>query len=246
MVGEPMTHHCHAKGCTVEVPPKLLMCKPHWYLVPADLQRLIWMNYVAGQEVRKDPTPEYLRVMEQAIQVVAAVEARRAGALRALTLVQPWATFMMLSDGQLDGVDKDVENRPMAPPVDLIGKRFAVHAGLKFDERDEWGLKKYTRSLPPMEFPQGCLLGTLELVGFVRFTPGATPSEPWEGGRAEGLTFEQVKHVVMSRWRAPNAKACWLVRNPLMLPKPLPCKGALGLWTVPPELAERVRSLGAA
>jgi hypothetical protein len=163
--------------------------------------------------------------------------------MRALTLMQPWATFMMML-GDSPGLDKDVENRPMAPPLDLIGKRFAVHAGLKFDDDDAWGLMDRARqSLPPMEFPRGCLLGTLELVGFVRFTPSPTPSDPWEGGRAEGLTREQVVHVALSRWRAPSTKACWLVRNPLMLPQPLPCKGALGLWRVPADLVRPLERL---
>lgn len=31
-------HHCHAVGCKKSVPPRLLMCKPHWALVPVELQ----------------------------------------------------------------------------------------------------------------------------------------------------------------------------------------------------------------
>ena len=43
-----MIHCCHAKGCTVAVPPKLLMCLRHWRLVPARLQRDVWATYVPG------------------------------------------------------------------------------------------------------------------------------------------------------------------------------------------------------
>lgn len=69
-------HTCHAKGCCVQVPPKMLMCFKHWKMVPLVLQREIWRYYVPGQEIRKDPTPEYLTAMRRAIE---AVEAREAG-----------------------------------------------------------------------------------------------------------------------------------------------------------------------
>jgi len=54
-----MPHTCHAKLCDVEVPPKMLMCKPHWRMVPKDLQNAVWDAYRIGQEVRKDPSREW-------------------------------------------------------------------------------------------------------------------------------------------------------------------------------------------
>lgn len=70
-------HTCHADGCNVEVPPKLLMCAPHWRMVPKALQRRVWATYVPGQEVRKDPTSEYLEAMRAAVAAVAEQEGRR-------------------------------------------------------------------------------------------------------------------------------------------------------------------------
>lgn len=69
-----MAHVCHARSCNKKIPPKLLMCLPHWKMVPADLQRRVWAAYVPGQEVRKNPTSEYLDVMKLAIAAVAARE----------------------------------------------------------------------------------------------------------------------------------------------------------------------------
>lgn len=69
-------HTCHAKGCNREVPPKLLMCTAHWRMVPRDLQRKVWLHYVPGQEIKKNPTREYLEVMRAAIQAVAMKEGR--------------------------------------------------------------------------------------------------------------------------------------------------------------------------
>lgn len=72
-----MIHTCHADGCTTPVPPRMFMCKPHWWMVPAPIRRAVWAHYRPGQEVRKDPTPEYLEITREAIAVVAAKEAAR-------------------------------------------------------------------------------------------------------------------------------------------------------------------------
>lgn len=67
-----MPHHCHAKGCNVKVPPRLLMCLKHWGRVPRHIQSRIWKHYRPGQEVDKKPSVEYLAVMREAIDAVAA------------------------------------------------------------------------------------------------------------------------------------------------------------------------------
>lgn len=68
-------HLCHAKGCKVRVPRRMLMCRKHWFMVPRDLQAAVWATYVDGQENRMDPTPEYLAAAKAAIDAVAAKEA---------------------------------------------------------------------------------------------------------------------------------------------------------------------------
>lgn len=72
-----MTHRCHATGCEKHIPPRLLMCPKHWSMVPGLLKRAVWRHYVAGQEVRKDPTPEYLIAASDAINAVAHREATK-------------------------------------------------------------------------------------------------------------------------------------------------------------------------
>lgn len=71
-----MSHRCHAEGCNVEVPPKMLMCLRHWRMVPKKLQQDVWRTYVPGQENRKDPTDEYMKAHRAAIAAVAAKEGR--------------------------------------------------------------------------------------------------------------------------------------------------------------------------
>jgi hypothetical protein len=69
-----MSHHCHATGCEVSVPPKKLMCRRHWRMVPRDMQNAVWRHYRAGQEIDKRPSGAYLRAMLDAIKAVALLE----------------------------------------------------------------------------------------------------------------------------------------------------------------------------
>ena len=72
-----MKHTCHAKGCNVEVAPKLLMCIRHWRMVPKTLQAAIWRHYRPGQEIDKQPSEAYLVTQRAAVAAVAAKEAAR-------------------------------------------------------------------------------------------------------------------------------------------------------------------------
>jgi hypothetical protein len=67
-------HECHAVRCTTPVPPKMFMCRKHWFMVPAVMQARIWATYRPGQERTKDPSPEYLDAARAAWQHVATLE----------------------------------------------------------------------------------------------------------------------------------------------------------------------------
>jgi hypothetical protein len=69
-------HECHALGCSVEVPPSLLMCKTHWKLVPRKIKLNVWKSYQKGQEVTKNPSIDYLASAIVAIFHVADIEGR--------------------------------------------------------------------------------------------------------------------------------------------------------------------------
>lgn len=72
--GGKMKHLCHAYKCTKEVPPKMLMCFKHWKMVPTSIQQLIWKHYVQGQEMRKNPTNDYLKAQQLAVASVIVAE----------------------------------------------------------------------------------------------------------------------------------------------------------------------------
>lgn len=61
-------HTCHATGCDAVIPPRLFMCRAHWFALPKAMRDEIWDVYVSGQEVRKNPTGEYLEVARRCIE----------------------------------------------------------------------------------------------------------------------------------------------------------------------------------
>lgn len=69
-----MSHHCHAVGCTVAVPPSKLMCKRHWSMVPPALQYDVYEYYVPGQ-CNSRPSKEWLQAARAAINFVREREA---------------------------------------------------------------------------------------------------------------------------------------------------------------------------
>lgn len=43
-----MPHKCPGPGCPVQVPDHMLMCRPHWYQVPAALRSRVWATWRNG------------------------------------------------------------------------------------------------------------------------------------------------------------------------------------------------------
>lgn len=58
-------HGCHWPGCEKKVPPAMWGCKTHWFKLPIKLRNKIWLSYMPGQEIRKNPSEEYLEVADE-------------------------------------------------------------------------------------------------------------------------------------------------------------------------------------
>jgi len=69
-------HTCHAIGCSVHVPPRMLMCARHWRMVPRKTQITVWNEYRPGQEIDKSPSLGYLAIQRMAVGEVAEKEGR--------------------------------------------------------------------------------------------------------------------------------------------------------------------------
>ena len=66
----------------------MLMCLKHWRMVPKKFQDDVWKHYVSGQEIRKDPTSDYLKAQQAAVIVVLMKE-RNLGIEEAARLALP-------------------------------------------------------------------------------------------------------------------------------------------------------------
>jgi hypothetical protein len=42
------SHECPAKGCTQRVSVDMLMCRPHWRMVPRAMQNAVWNAWQGG------------------------------------------------------------------------------------------------------------------------------------------------------------------------------------------------------
>jgi hypothetical protein len=134
-----------------------------------------------------------------------------ADTLRALTLWQPWAYAVA-------HLGKDVENRTWKPWPSVIGTRIAIHAAAKVDqvaERDAAGFicHRTTGVLPlHLDLPRAAIVATARVTGVV-----TESADPWFVG--------------------PYG---WKLDEVIALPTPVPCRGAQGLWIVPPDVAAQV------
>ena len=67
-----MSHLCHAPGCRTPVPPKMFACRLHWFALPKRLRDAIWATYEPGQEITKEPSPEYIDAARAAVDYLGA------------------------------------------------------------------------------------------------------------------------------------------------------------------------------
>ena len=154
----------------------------------------------------------------------------------ALTLWQPWATCIAHHE-------KRVENRTWAPPASLVSKRFAIHAGKRFDrEAHEMLAELDGVALPPRaELPTGAIVATARVAGWVR--------SEWLVNRCEnpfdfyGVTEEQARSALRSTWWI--GPIGWVLDHVIAI-EPVPCSGAQGLWSLPAEVELVVREREAA
>jgi hypothetical protein len=160
--------------------------------------------------------------------------------MKALTVMQPWAWAIFHG--------KAIENRTQ---LWTYRGPLAIHAGARWSERG--GSSSLVRdafcranseynggSLPEWLFTvaasccvpgvhMGAILGVVDLVDV---HPESGCCAPWgESSYVEhgGRERRQIAHLVLE--------------NARLLPKPIPCRGALGLWTPPADIAEKLKAV---
>lgn len=63
-----MSHTCHSMGCERQVPPKMFMCREHWFELPKSDRDTVWNLYIPGQEIHKNPSREYIEATHDIIR----------------------------------------------------------------------------------------------------------------------------------------------------------------------------------
>jgi hypothetical protein len=71
-----MSHTCHAVACEQYIPPTMLMCRQHWFMVPLSLRNKVWAAYRDGQCDTLDPSSAYCKTAKAAVIAVAEKEGR--------------------------------------------------------------------------------------------------------------------------------------------------------------------------
>ena len=156
--------------------------------------------------------------------------------LRAVTLTQPWSGLVA------SGI-KLIENRPrrMIKPADF-GKPFALHASREIDV-DVYQL--ITARAPELK-------GLSDIEGewfrLSRITSAviaiATIDRELHGWTEDSIREheETLRMQLGDQYRWFFGPVGYVLRDVRVLPVPVDCKGALGFWTLPAEVEEKVRA----
>lgn len=154
--------------------------------------------------------------------------------MRIMTVRQPWA-WAIINGG------KDVENRVRNIAGSYRGP-VAIHAGLAFDD-ESWDapmmgplMQNLLFEHAEVEFHPGVILGVVDLdaAHSAQNCRGRTVVEELSASLVRGY-----RHPTCSPWAARDGWHLEL-RNPRPLNEPIPYKGALGLRTLPDDVAAAV------
>jgi len=131
--------------------------------------------------------------------------------MKALSILQPWATLVALGA-------KHYETRSWNTPFRGL---LAIHASKSFSPwaRDLCLEPPFREALRGRDLPLGAIVGYAHLVA--TYSTNRMP-ELTDTERAFG--------------NYQPDRFAWEFRNVQWLPVPIPCKGNLGLWEVPPEI----------
>lgn len=149
--------------------------------------------------------------------------------MRALTVYRPWDVAL------LNG--KNVENRPVKPPVQLLGQRFALHAGLTYDYAGARFIKEQLRRHELPTTQPGVIFATTELVGWIE---KGTDACARAGVEVLASSPELLEHAGSPWFFGPYGL---ILRDTRALTRPVGARGMQGWWPVPSDVEQRVLAL---
>jgi len=140
--------------------------------------------------------------------------------MKALSFSQPWL-WSILDESIAEEDRKTIENRRWNPPASMVGQRLALHAAKSWDD---------------------------DAIGFfLRLGLSNFPARRELYPHSAVLGLATIDRVVNKARHLPPKQARWffgpyglVLRDVRALATPVPCKGALGLWTLPTDVEARV------
>lgn len=150
--------------------------------------------------------------------------------MRALTIVQPYASLICLPDDVGDA--KRVENRSW-----LTSYRgpLAIHAGKSRERLDE--IDEYP-CLESSDLTFGAVVAVARLAGCFRMD-GADEDAPRSHWTVPKAWIN--RHPWLPAHMHTEGPCCWILAEVRPLAEPVYCSGAQGLWTPSPEVVEVMR-----
>ena len=130
--------------------------------------------------------------------------------MRALTLWQPWASLIVF--GQ-----KRVENRPWKLPYSRVGRPFAIHAGLRYDDEAAKQFPDDVAALGHLGRMHGAIIGTARAISC-------------HGNRADFPVLQRRWFFGPFGWMLDRI---WYV-------DPIVCRGREKFWTIPEHAIGRI------
>lgn len=160
--------------------------------------------------------------------------------LKALTLYRPWPILLhgavrRQSDRYvLTPGPKAPENRGWHPPRELIGSFMALHSGKAFDSAQYSMTKEFGLGIT-FPGPEMAITG----VAFLDRSFGHCQRSLVRGLWC--LRCTSGAGDPLGRDRFYTGSVAWVFTGRVPLLEPVPCKGAQGVWTVPPAIEKEVK-----
>ena len=157
--------------------------------------------------------------------------------MKALSLIQPYATLIMLGYKTNETRSWDTKhNGPLAIAASASKPAWARKV-CQENMHIRQILSAYGLTFDTL--PRGAVLGIVNVVGTL---PIAGPDTYLKNEQPHMFCHpEQLKPVerACGDYSSPGAfpsRFAWALRNVVVFPEPIPCKGALSLWQVPVEV----------
>ena len=146
--------------------------------------------------------------------------------MKALTLKHPWPFAIMF-------MGKDIENRSWKPPVDLFGKRFAIHGGEPPTGKEYRIFRDVAEGLLERHGKPLFWLDDDDIDQMIQ--PGIVATAI--------LTHTVTANDGSSVWYDGPPSIGWYLHEVRLVADAVKIKGKQGLWNVPKEIADELPTL---